>query len=157
LALGGGDFVLSFPVSPGDFGWIEASDRDISLFMQQQAESGPNTIRKHSFSDGRFIPDKIRDYTISGDDDGAVVLQSLSGSCKVSLRSDDSVVITGGSGTFTIDPSGKFAIESAADELITILRDFTEVMASAGIFPNVPFNPATLEAIALITARLEAL
>lgn len=157
LALGGGDFVLSFPVSPGDLGWIEASDRDISLFMQSLTDSAPNTLRMHSFSDGRFIPDKLRSYTIDGDDEGAVVLQRLSGSCKVSLRPDDTVVIKGGDGTVTIDPAGKFAFESASDELVTILKDLTDVLQDARVFGNIPFNADTIAAISAITVRLEAM
>lgn len=67
LALGGGGFVINFPVKDGDFGWIEASDRDISLYMQSQADAQPNTTRIHSFSDGRFVPDIMRNYTMPED------------------------------------------------------------------------------------------
>lgn len=34
LAIGGGQFVINFPLKAGDLGWLKASDRDISLFMQ---------------------------------------------------------------------------------------------------------------------------
>lgn len=160
LAIGGGDFALSFPVAAGDLGWIEASDRDISLFMQSLADSPPNTVRKHSFSDGRFIPDKVRSYTIDGSDTGAVVLQSLSGGAKVSIRPDNSVVVKGGNGTLTIDPAGKFAFESATDELLLIVNDWMDAVyaARAGLGePGVPFTASTLAAFAPIIARLEAM
>src|SRR5579864_606340 len=57
VSLGGGGFHISFPIKPGDLGWILAADRDISIFMQNLAASRPNTMRKHSFADSWFIPD----------------------------------------------------------------------------------------------------
>ncbi|WP_197328954.1 Gp138 family membrane-puncturing spike protein [Ralstonia syzygii] len=88
LALGGGGFVMSFPLKPGDSGWIKASDRDISLYMQSGNESGPNTQRLHSFADGLFIPDVMRGYTLSGEDEANAVLQSSDGSVRVALWPD---------------------------------------------------------------------
>ena len=85
LVLGGGGYVLSFPLKANDLGWIKASDRDISLFLQGYKEAAPNTLRKHSFSDAVFIPDVMRGYTIDAEDDEAVVLQSLDGTARVSL------------------------------------------------------------------------
>ena len=48
LNIGGGGFVLSFPIAAGDLGWIKASDRDISLFLQSYSEAHPNTGRMHT-------------------------------------------------------------------------------------------------------------
>jgi len=91
LALGGGGYCVTFPLAKGDFGWIEASDRDISLFMQSKANSAPNTDRLHSFEDGRFIPDAFSKYTFGGDA-GSMVIQSY----------DNSVSITVGPGKITL-------------------------------------------------------
>ena len=85
LQIGGGGFVLNFPFKPGDLGWIKSNDRDISLFLQSYSESAPNTKRIHSFEDAVFIPDVMRGWTIAGEDESGVVLQSLDGSVKVSL------------------------------------------------------------------------
>lgn len=91
LCLGAGGFVLSFPISPGDLGWIKANDRDISLFLQGLASGAPglappNTARKHAFSDALFIPDTmLKGVTIAGGDTNNAVLQSLDGTVKVSL------------------------------------------------------------------------
>jgi hypothetical protein len=86
LALGGGGFVLNFPLQPGDRGWIEASDRDISLFMQSMSDDQPpNTMRLHSFEDGRFIPDVFAAYDVSEVADDAMTIQSLDGAVRVEL------------------------------------------------------------------------
>lgn len=85
LALTGGGYVLSFPIATGDKGWIEASDRDISLFLQAITETRPNTARMHSFEDARFVPDAFADYVIADEDAGAAVLQSKDGTTKVSV------------------------------------------------------------------------
>jgi hypothetical protein len=109
LALGGGGFCITFPLQPGDFGWIEASDRDISLFLQNMAESAPNTFRIHSFDDARFIPDVFHQYTYSDDDAGNMVIQSLDGMTKVAIGPGiivvkaDSVSVTSASVTITSD------------------------------------------------------
>lgn len=87
LAIGGGGFVINFPLKAGDMGWIEASDRDIALFMQAEGNDAtqPNSKRLHSFSDGRFVPDVFDAYTIAGDDDANMVIQSLDGAVCISL------------------------------------------------------------------------
>lgn len=89
LQLGGGGFVLSFPVREGDLGWIKACDRDISLFKQGYGSSAPNTQRMHSFSDGVFIPDTmLQGAAIAAEDDANAVLQSLDGTVRIALWSD---------------------------------------------------------------------
>lgn len=88
FTIGAGGFVLTFPIRPGDAGWIVASDRDISLYLQSGEAAGPNTDRLHSFSDGLFIPDAARLYTLDSEDDGSAVLQSLDGSVRVAVWPD---------------------------------------------------------------------
>jgi hypothetical protein len=86
LALGGGGYCMTFPLKAGDLGWIEASDRDISLFMQSFQQSPPNTFRIHRFSDGRFVPDAFKQYTFdSTDDASSMVIQNYAGSVKIAL------------------------------------------------------------------------
>lgn len=88
ILLGGGGFFLSFPIKEGDLGWVIANDRDISLFLQSYSQSPPNSERVKSFSDGVFIPDAMTNYTIDGDDDESIVIQSLDGSTKVAIGDD---------------------------------------------------------------------
>jgi len=83
LQIGGGGFFLSFPLKPGNLGWIKANDRDISLVLQSYKTNAPNSRRMHSFSDALFIPDVMTGYTLA-DEDGAV-LQNLDGSVCVVL------------------------------------------------------------------------
>lgn len=89
LQMGGGGFVLSFPIAAGDLGWIKANDRDISLFKQFYAASPPNTQRKHSFEDALFIPDTmLQGVTIADEDVDNLVLQNLDGTVKIALWGD---------------------------------------------------------------------
>lgn len=98
---GAGGFMLLFPVRSGDLGWIKASDRDISLFLQSWQESPPNTFRKHSFSDAVFIPDVMRGWTLDEADADRAVLQSIDGNCRVSVGSED-IIMTVGAASLTI-------------------------------------------------------
>lgn len=84
LAYGGGGFFVNFPLKAGDFGWIEASDRDTSLFLQSMQEQIPNSKRIHSFEDARFIPDVFNNYTFTPTD-GAMVIASLDGATRIEL------------------------------------------------------------------------
>lgn len=84
---GGGNFLISFNISVGDLGWIESSDRDISLFKQSYEQSKPNTRRMHDFSDARFVPDIMTNFTIDAEDSDSMVIQNRDGSVKISLNS----------------------------------------------------------------------
>jgi hypothetical protein len=94
IVLGGGGFVLSFPIKPGDFGWILASDRDTSLFLQSAAQSPPNTMRLKSFSDGVFIPSLMTSLTIDGDDVDKITIQSADSLTKISIGNDSIDIVS---------------------------------------------------------------
>ena len=85
---GGGGFVISFPIKAGDFGWLKANDRDISLFIQTMKLAQPNTARMHSFSDAIFLPTILADYVINSDDTDSMVISSLDGSVRVAISSN---------------------------------------------------------------------
>lgn len=84
LALGGGNFFINFPLGAGDLGWIEASDRDISLFLQSAQQSPPNDGRVHAFENGRFVPDAFDQYTFTPDA-GGLVISSYDGTTRLVL------------------------------------------------------------------------
>jgi hypothetical protein len=77
---------INFPLSKGDTGWIVASDRDTSLFMQELKKSPANTSIFHKFEFGFFLPDKIKGFNINSADEGALVIQTLDGTTKVSVK-----------------------------------------------------------------------
>lgn len=133
LQIGGGGYFLSFNLQVGDLGWLFASDRDISLFLQSYEESPPNTFRKFQFSDGIFIPTIMRNYTIAGEDAEHAVLQSTDGSVRIALW-PDKVKITAPEG---LEIDGPITVNGHA--LIDgDLRVEGDITASGDITPNVP-------------------
>jgi len=103
---GAGGFFQRFPVKAGDFGWIKANDRDISLVLQRGGrQDWPNTKRRHNFSDAMFFPDTIKDWVVSGDDLEAMTLQSLDGNSVVSIA-QDAIELRVGSQVLRLDASG---------------------------------------------------
>lgn len=86
LTLAGGGFLFNFPLKPGDTGHIVAFDRDIALFRASLAAAEANTNRLHAWEDSVFIPDKFNDFTVAAEDMTAVVLQSLDGATKISIK-----------------------------------------------------------------------
>jgi hypothetical protein len=118
LFLGGGGFFLSFNLPVDSLGWIKASDRDISLFLQSYEDNPPNTNRLHSFEDSLLIPDIMRGHTIDPEDDQAMVIQNLAGTVRISL--DDTrikmttpqlEIVTGGTTVTVVD--GDVTIDAA--------------------------------------------
>ncbi len=101
ILLGGGGFFISFHLPAGSLGFIKASDRDISLFLQSYEDNPPNTNRLHSFEDSLFIPDVMKGHTINAEDDQAMVIQNLDGTVRFSLN-DSRIKLTVGSSTMTI-------------------------------------------------------
>ena len=92
---GGGGFFIRVPIKPGDFGWLKANDRDISLIFQRGGlEDWPNTERLHSFSDAMFFPDTLKEWVIDGKNIDALVIQSMDGTVCFSLHSDKAVLDT---------------------------------------------------------------
>lgn len=92
---GGGGFFMRFPIKAGDFGWIKANDRDISLVFQRGGlEDIPNTERIKSFSDAMFFPDTLKGWLIDGGNIDAVVLQSMDGGSVISVHNDKVVIKT---------------------------------------------------------------
>lgn len=130
---GGGGFLLNFPIAPDDLGWVIANDRDISNFLSTYAVSIPNTNRVKSFSDGVFIPNIMRDYTLASDAAGAVVLQNLSGTVSVAVSDTDvtinaanNVTITAATDvilnatTVTVNASHNLNVNASANMLVTL-------------------------------------
>lgn len=88
VQFGGGGHLISCNIKPGDFGWIVASDRDISLFLQNYKETQPNTVRKHNFADAIFIPDILTGYNIAAEDNQNFVIQNVDGTVRIAFWPD---------------------------------------------------------------------
>jgi hypothetical protein len=116
LVLGGGNFFVNFPLGANDIGWIEASDRDISLFLQSAQQSSPNDGRLHSFEHGRFVPDVFDNYTFTPDA-GAMVISSLDGTTRIVMSAGKiqlfAAEIDINSTTLTINNAGVMTVNTA--------------------------------------------
>ncbi|HAW0896337.1 TPA: hypothetical protein JLK53_004054 [Escherichia coli] len=103
LTAGGGGMCLTFPLKPGDLGWIKSSDRDMSLFLQSYEAEPGNTARLHCFEDGVFIPDVMKDFAVT--DGEAATLQTLDGTTSVAVK-PGSIVLTVGATVMSITDAG---------------------------------------------------
>lgn len=92
----GGGVFMSYPVAVGDTGWILAGDVDPSLFFKSLKQEEPNTLQRHNYQFGVFIPDKINNYNVSEDDSNSLVISTLDGNTKISL-SGSGITITSNS------------------------------------------------------------
>jgi len=119
ISLGGGGFHISFPLKEGDLGWILASDRDISQFIKSLKAAPPNTFRKHTFSDGWFIPDVFRQYTINSADSAAMVIQTTDGATRISIG-QGTVNITAPTSVTVTSPLATFTGSVVIDQNLTV-------------------------------------
>ena len=86
---GTGKMSLRFKLSEGDLGWIQANDRDISLFLQSLSEEAPNTLRQHDFSDAIFYPDAMKGMSFTAN----AIMSNEAGTIKTEWF-DDKIVHT---------------------------------------------------------------
>lgn len=97
---GGGGFVVTLPVQPGDFGWLKASDRDITHNLTATGtQARPQTGRTHSFSDGMFYPDTAAN--VPGASGSEMSMRSISGGSKLDIGSSN-IGLTSSTMTATI-------------------------------------------------------
>lgn len=134
LALGGGGFMINFPLSVGDLGWIVAADRDMTLYKQQLTEQRPNTSRTRDFSDGMFIPDVMRKYTIAAEDEGGMVIQSLDGATKLSMN-DGTIIVAAPAGMVVRTPLAHFSQAITVEGLATFNGGVTGKAGTAVTLP----------------------
>lgn len=124
----GGGIIMSYPVAVGDTGWIIAGDLDPSRFMDTigatPTTQPQNSFLRHQYHYGYFVPDKIKGYTISEDDAGAVVIQTADGKTKFSLKD----------GTITLLSADKISIE--ADTTLNINSNNVTINASDKVIIN---------------------
>lgn len=143
MQFGGGGFVMNYPFNQGDLGWIKANDRDISLFLQSYNEAQPNTIRIHNFSDGVFIPDVMKGWTIASEDSINAVIQNLSGTVKISLGANKVTItaptIVNNCGVFEVNATSSFTVNSPASAFNggTVTNDGTSI-DNTHIHPQAP-------------------
>ena len=116
--------LIRFKLQPGCLGLLKATDRDITLILQQMAEARPNTLRRHSFSDAFFIPADFREFTEAGA--GDVVIQMRDGVNHISMGADNITLATGDStfvladGDLTATVGGSVATLSGSELAVTI-------------------------------------
>lgn len=139
VKFGGGGFIFNIPLNPGDLGIIVASDRDISLFLQSNNESAPNTFRIKNFADSYFIPTVLNNYEIDEEDLSNAVVQKTDGTVKISL-SADTVKITAPNVIVeteeaTINASSKIIMNTP------LLGVDGQIIATGNITPNTPIPP----------------
>lgn len=106
----GGSVFLSMPNKVGDTGWLVGADMDTALFKKEKKPAQQQSFVLHQYQYGFFVPDMINGYSVSNEDGDAVVLSTLDGKTKISLKekeinivSDDMLKINAKS--ITIDSS----------------------------------------------------
>ena len=163
---GAGDKFISFPVVAGDIGWLNACDRDISLFLQSYGNVEPPTNRMHSFSDACFVPDIMTNITVAAEDATAMVIQNRNGTVKIALdnneiriKNNDASVVMGAD---SIDVATSSVTINITDSSVTgvapggfNLNGFTIDASGAAVSPVSVTAPTVAGSTSLTAAGLE--
>ncbi len=115
IVLGGGNGLLTFPITSGDECLIMFNDRDIDNWFSGSSTSGNATGRLHSFSDAvilvglRSTPHFIVNY--NGTD---TELRTKDGTTKVTLAAAKVTIAVGAAMTMEIDSTGAIKVTNAS-------------------------------------------
>lgn len=131
---------IHFQLKAGDLGWIKASDRDISNFLNGYAEAAPASRRLHTFSDAMFIPDFMRGFDFAQNLD--MVITNADGTVRIELF-EDRIDIT----------APDININTSSDTTITATGD---VNINATGDAKVTATNATIDAATALTGGTEA-
>lgn len=99
--------MVVFPVAKGDTGWIIAGDRNTEIFKKTKKVSDPNTMERHRYAQGVFIPDFIW---------AVPPLQGLEDSLRVQTA-DGSAVVAVGKDSVSIRSSLTVKVQSPTVEI----------------------------------------
>lgn len=140
ITYGGGNGVLTFPVTTGDDCLLLFNDRDIDNWTNGSTSSPPNTPRLHSMADAiALVGPRPLTKIVPAFSAEAIELRTLDGLTKISIAQDGSKVSiqVGPLLTFELDVTGQVKITNATGELIQTL--FTLLSAiPAGTVLGVP-------------------
>lgn len=109
LFQGNSQFALSFPVAVGDEGLALFAERDISIFLSSGKTGRPRALRRHSLSDGLFLPTPISQPKRLETRPNTLLLSNNGTSIEIT---DGKVKITG-----DVEISGKATVEDDIESL----------------------------------------
>lgn len=153
FCFGGGDTVLSFPIKEGDLGFLYASDGDISVFKKLLQIFAPATYQKHKYKDGVFYPLILNGFTIAADDKEAVVLSSLDGQTKISLK-DGNITLDGANIT---DKSTNKTTQTTALSVTATTASITATTTHNGTFTSDGLSDTTAATGVIVDSMGKAL
>lgn len=131
---GGGGYAVNLPLTKGDSGWLIFCDRDISNFKSARSVMPLNTLRMHAQEDAFFLPDAMQTVSVSAEDAGRAVFQTLAGNNKISMGQEDIKITTG---KLTVNASQEVQFNTPAVTMsgtltVTgIIRSIADVLAGA--------------------------
>lgn len=98
LVASGGGFMVNFPISKGDVGWVIAGDRDTTNYREDNSKQyNLFSLETHQYNFGFFVPDVFsaenKTFKLTEDDKGKFVIQTLDGLTKIRMSDDKTIEI----------------------------------------------------------------
>lgn len=158
VALGGGGFSLTLPITPGDECLVFFNDRDLDNWLQGQTGQGVATARAHNFADGMILvglrsnPNVVTNWSGTGAE-----LRNKAGTVKVAVNPAD-VTVTSGTVSLKLDlATSKVTLTNGVTSLGAVLSSLVSAlntMAAAEVSAagSAPLTPLVAGFSALGTA-----
>lgn len=115
----GGGFAFTFPVNPGDEGWVLFADRCIDNWFSSGQVSQAAEHRQHDWSDGGFLPGfSSLARAIGSFRNDAIVMRQLDGPGYVAIDTGGNVDIDGAK--LTVHCEAEFLKPVTMDDTLTV-------------------------------------
>jgi len=162
---GGGGFQLTFPIKKGDECTVFFNDRDLDNWYMGKSNSAPATLQMHSFGDAIIFPGihSLANVILNYSTDAAE-LRNKTGLSKVSVSDSElllknattEVLLTSSSMLTEVGPTtsseltatGKFSVTNPSGEVIALLYDMIQLLATSTT-PSGPLSNAAAVAAKL--------
>lgn len=93
-AYGMGNVFISIVPKVGDTGWVVAGDLDSSLFIKDKTHAqNQNTLDRHKYQFGFFLPDMISGYGDGISDEDAFVITNTNSDVRISINTNGQITI----------------------------------------------------------------
>lgn len=142
------DFLIHFDLTPGDFGILVFSERSLDNWKDKGGVVSADDPRKFNLSDAFFIPGASPTATPATLLGPAGALEIVNKTASIIMDQEGKIEAKNSGGILSMDKGGKFKLTNNTNELISLLSDLTNILATTTV--NTMLGPMKLNDFAAI-------
>lgn len=146
-----GNAFLHFDLSKGDVVTLIFSERSLDIWKSKGGLVSPNDPRKFNLSDAYAIPGGYPSISGFSPNGGSNSIEISIGSNTISIDPSGEINLKNGGGNINISPSGKFKITNDTEELVSLISDLADecskILTNTVFGPQAPINASAFSAL----------